>query len=346
MIEFAIVLLLLTLLTAGGIELVSAALAGWRLSEAGRSGAEHWLVAVGSAGIYDNAGGASFAITASPFDEGGTDAVGLGDHLTGAFTRPACGADEGDYDDGLPADSVTRGGSAIYLFNPLPIDATACTGSDATDPAGRSRLALLVAALPPLNRALYPLYQLRCLDGDGVETDCGGPAEASRLYRLPGRHDPVDDTVSLAVLDGDPDSPTFQMPLADSPRPTFELDCVAPGRGAQDPWEPCDTAATPEDVCWSAADATPLACDLRLRVRYRHLFYSFLQFPFVYWQDPLPPEALAQLDLGPGGQGGVLGAEVGLGNVRLFQRTFLACYETVTVAPTAGMSGRRSLRAC
>jgi hypothetical protein len=145
------------------------------------------------------------------------------------------------------------------------------------------------------------------------------------------------------MLDGDPDSPTFQFPLADSPRRVFDIECAAAG---SDVFGVCDTATVPEGVCWADAD-TPLACEVRVRVRYRSIFHALLQYPFVYWSDPLPAEALEQMDLGPiGSEIGVVGSEVARGNVRRLQRTFQGCWETITVAPGASLQGRRSTRAC
>lgn len=337
-VEFAVVLGVLLVLIAGGVELGSAYLGSSRASEAAKAGVEEWLYATGGAGVYDNTYGASYEITASPFGEN----VGLGDHGTGAFTRPTCGQNPGEYDDGLPADAISKGGTAVYLFNPLPIDITQCVGTDASGPDNRTRLSLLIEALPPLNRALYSLYQMRCADTDGAEVGCSSDAVAQTYYRLPGRLDAVTDTVTLAILDGDPASATFQMPLPNSPLPTFDLECAPGGSQA---FDLCDTTTAPADICW-ATDGSPLACEVRVRVRYRHIFYSILQYPFVWWNAPLPPDALAQMDVGPDGVDGVLGGEVARGGVRFFQRTFQGCHETVTVAPSAGMLGSRTLRAC
>lgn len=339
MVEFAIIMAALLLLLSGSVELGSAFLGSQRTGEAAEAGVNEWVRAVGGAGVYDNIYGADFEITGSPFGAG----AGLGDHLAGAFTRPTCGTSPGEYDDGSPADSVTRGGTAVYLFNPNPIDITNCTGSDDIGSGVRTRQALLVEQLPALNRALYPLYQLRCGDSSGAEVACADPAATQSYYRLPGRLDPLADTVTLAMLDGDPDSGTFQMPLADSPRPTFEIDCAI---AASTAFGACDSEDAPADVCWDSVDGHPMACEVRIRVRFRQVFYSFLQFPFVYWMDPLPQEALDQLDTGPGGSGEALGGEVGRGGVRLFNRTFQGCYETVTSPPTAGMLGSRIVRAC
>jgi len=359
MVEYAIIALVLILLIAGGIELVLAAFAGQRTSGAAEAAIEDWVYATGNAGVYlssadpyfecgedsvyvlydDNC--VNWEIDGSPYLGG--SAVGLGDH-TQAFDRPSCDPDDDTlYYDGLPADSVTAEapGDAVYLFNPRPIDLTDCVGPDGIDPT-RTRRAALIDRLPALNQALYSSYQTRCADADGNEVTCGNPAAVSNYLRLPGRLDPVSDTVGVGVLDTDPDSPGFQFPLDPLPRATFEIECASGGTVA---FVECDSSALPADICWRAEDNAPLACEIRVRVRYRYIFHAFLQFPFMYWNDPLPQEALDQLDLGPGGLG-TTGSEVARGNIRRLQRTFLGCWETVTTGPTAGMQGKRNLRAC
>ncbi len=199
--------------------------------------------------------------------------------------------------------------------------------------------------LPPLNRALYTLYQTRCADANGAEIDCTDTANVTQTYlRLPGRLDADNDVVRLGLLDSDPNSATFQMPTAEVS--TFDMECAAAGTQAfQRCGDLVDATSTALDAfCFEGGQA--VACDLRIRVRYRYVFNSLLQFPFVWWNDPLPPEALAVLDTGPGGAQGVLGGEVGRGGVRLFQRTFQGCWETVTAAPSAGMQGNRTIRSC
>jgi hypothetical protein len=343
MVEFAILVIVVTLLIAGGIELATAAFSGQRASDASRAGVDQWILAVGSAGVYGSGG---------VYEEDGVDweitgAVGLGDH-SGGFARPYCDpGDAASYDDGLPSDSITReGGDAIYLFNPRPIDVTNCIGADGNDP-DKTRMNALIDRLPVVNRAVYALYQRRCGDALGNEISCADAANVLTTYlRLPGKLDPANDTVSLAMLDGDPQSATFQMPLIDSPREAFELECALPGTAQ---FGLCDSADLPDNLCWQDRDGvlTALACDIRIRVRYRNIFHALLQYPFVYWNDPLPAEALEQMDLGPvGSEIGVVGSEVARGNVRRLQRTFLGCWETVTAAPGASMMGRRSTRAC
>jgi hypothetical protein len=349
MVEFAILAIVVTLLIAGGIELAAAAFSGQRASDASRAGVDAWLQAVGSAGVYGSEGpyadefGFDWHIESSPLIENG----GLGDHRDG-FSRPYCDPDgPTPYDDGLPLDSVTRDGDRVYLFNPLPIDVSNCIGADGGDP-NKTRIAALVERLPALNRAIYSLYQRRCGDASGNEISCADTDNVVATYlRLPGKLSLDDDQVYLAVLDGDPDSPTFQMPLGDS-RPTFDVQCALPGTSD---FGDCEDRVYPDEVdpsvCWDEDNGVPIACEVRVIVRYRNIFHALLQYPFVLWNDPLPPEALEQMDLGPvGSEIGVVGSEVARGNVRRLQRTFQGCWETVTVPPGPGMQGRRSTRAC
>ena len=349
MVEYAILLLVLVMLIAGGIEIALAAFGSQRASSSAQAGVEQWVHAVGGAGVYaaDPTVGATFGIYASPVVDPPAPA-GLGDHDSlAAFTRPSCDSARGEpYDDGLPDDSVSRPtpGESIYLFNPKPIDITACTGQDASETT-RTRQSMLIDTLPPLNRALYTLYQTRCADANGAEIDCTDTANVTQTYlRLPGRLDADNDVVRLGLLDSDPNSATFQMPTAEVS--TFDMECAAAGTQAfQRCGDLVDATSTALDAfCFEGGQA--VACDVRIRVRYRYVFNSLLQFPFVWWNDPLPPEALAVLDNGPGGAQGVLGGEVGRGGVRLFQRTFQGCWETVTAAPSAGMQGNRTIRSC
>ena len=348
MVEFAIISLVLILLIAGGIELALAAFSGQRASDAAKAAVEDWVYATGNAGVYDETYEVDWKIVDSPHVASAPQA-GLGDHSQ-AFGRPACDPEDAAlYFDGLPADAVSNPdvGTAVYLFNPRPIDLTNCVGQDGNDP-NRTRRAVLIEKLPALNRALYSSYQKRCGDADGNEVTCSDPAAVTTYLRLPGRLDPVTDTVGVGVLDSDPDSPGFQFPLDAEPRPTFAIECAPGGTADFGVCDSMDSDPDMEDVCWSDRGSTnpnPLACEVRVRVRYRYVFNAFLQFPFMVWQDPLPPEALDQLDRGPG-NAGTVGSEVARGDIRRLQRTFLGCWETVTTGPTAGMQGSRNIRSC
>lgn len=333
MIEFAILALLLILLIAGGIELALAAFSSQRVADGAKNGVEAWIAAMAGTGVYGT-DGPDFSVTTG---------LGLGNHSAEAgFLRPACDVDPSVYDSGLPEDSVTLGGDKVYLFNPRPIDTTLCTGQDGTD-VTRSRISVLVDQLPKLNQAMYSLYQKRCADAGGAEISCSDTAGVAQTYlRLPGKLDPIDDRVYLAILDADPASPNFQTLLAS--RPIFEIECAS---AASNLFGACDTQDSAADICFEPGSGDPLACDVRIRTRARFIFHAFLQYPFVFWSDPLPAEALAQLDTGPAGAPpGSVGSEVARGNVRRFQRTFLGCWETLTVPPTAGMLGSRTTRAC
>lgn len=349
LVEYAILLTVLVLVTAGGVELATAAFNFYQARSAAEGGVEDWTYAVQSTGTYDlSYGGPDLQIVTSPHGV----AIGLGDHEDAtAFGRPSCDADPSAYDDGLPVDSITKGGDAVYLYNPRPVETTNCVGQDGSDPL-KPRQTALVERLPTLNRVLLPLYDRRCANATGVEISCTDTANVVATYlRLPGKLDPASDTVLLAYLNYDVPStdPNYQE-LQSMPR-TLELRCRRTQTlidgvldAARNTWEICDSASAPSDICWNS-NTTPavvsFACDVQVIVRYRHIFYSFLQFPFIYWQNALPQSALDALDLGPSGVGGVMGAEVGLGNVRLFNRTVKWCFQSVTTPPTPGMQGWR-----
>lgn len=99
---------------------------------------------------------------------------GLGDHNPANFLRPFCNplgatATANDYNNGLPDTT------SIYLFNPLPINITNCTGDDPFR-QNRSRISILVGGytndanpalniegLPALNQAIYSQYTKVCV---------------------------------------------------------------------------------------------------------------------------------------------------------------------------------------
>ena len=149
MVEYAIILIVMTLLVAGGLELATAAYNGYATVEAAKAGRPFRVrsARMNGAGKY-------------VLGDGTSDSPGLGDHSDPSlFSRPACNAD-GSYNNGLPADGN------IYLFNPLPLDITDCQGDDDNGtPADTaddiSRLRALIygadgyAGLPKLNQSIY-----------------------------------------------------------------------------------------------------------------------------------------------------------------------------------------------
>lgn len=115
--------------------------------------------------------------TSVPIQNGIIKRRSLGDHNPTNFGRASCNAlganpTPNDYNNGLP-DLIN-----IYLFNPLPIDITNCTGNDPFR-QNRSRVSILtggytdptpndangdqsVEGLPALNQAMYSQYTKVC----------------------------------------------------------------------------------------------------------------------------------------------------------------------------------------
>ena len=145
----------------------------------------------------------------------------IGNHIpdfaanTSDFKRPACIPEDGSYTNGFPDvddDNVTdtelvlpdTGDTinvpAVYLFNPLPVDAVSCQGNDAIR-GGRSRMSILVggyedktnpdnnvAGLPKLNQAFYGQYTRVCLNNANEYVACGRPnVVAQELLKPPGK---------------------------------------------------------------------------------------------------------------------------------------------------------------
>ncbi len=317
MIEFAIILIVLVILVAGGIELSIAAYNGHATSEASRAGVSDWI----SKNVHAS-GGLVYA---------------LGDHDDATqFSMPTCQTGTSDiYDDGLPADSITRGGSALYLYNPMPIDVTDCQGNDDNGTPGdvsddlRARASVLVGGradnsvigLPRLNQKLYAQYRKACWDaGSSVWISCkpvadGGDFDASNaqhriLMKLPGRYDLTTPAVpQLGQLTWD-ETATQWNSLPD--KPVFELTCYQ-GGGSQ-------VACNDVGFCRSASVNT---CGIRVKVGYRHVFDTFM--PMVDWKRPV--DAVAAHSLDDSWPAGVVGSELTLGNARKAFKDFIGCYE-------------------
>lgn len=366
MVEFAIIIVVLVMLVAGGAELALAVLNSQRTTEGARAGANAWLemggnlvygtgpsdstdlVGVGGAipnGVYGLGGSEIFHA------EGDHDVFGLGDHDTpGNFMRPTCGTpDTGFNHAGLPSDAdeapdathrLADVNGDVYLFNPRPIDVTYC------GQAGSLELQQLVDRLPPVNRAMYSLYERHVVDAG--EEGCGAPLNYSTplggkctLLLLPGRWDAVDDVTRLAYLDIDP--VTEQATLRDMTGecgdvtcPAFQLQCAEQGGNPQDPLS-CDSRASPNGVCW-ADPVTRLPCEVRVITRFQNVFESLV----LLGMGDTPPGKGAWVDEGgvdfqsldqvDAGNDGNLGKEVvALGSERKLkpQKKFKGCYQTV-----------------
>lgn len=196
MVEFAIIALLLILLIAGGVELGIAAVNSNRTSEGAKAAANQWMQHLGSGAVYQELGSSGvygFELTSGR---------GLGNHYNlNAFARPSCNTDD-SYNDGLPADGQ------VYLYNPLPIDITECTGKDALETA-RSRVSVLLSGhrestkldnpgdprlhngLPAIHQSMYSQYEKVCVNASlNSYLDCSDYNQANPdhriLLKLPG----------------------------------------------------------------------------------------------------------------------------------------------------------------
>lgn len=388
LIEFAIILILVVLVVAGGAELAITAYGSSKVSDAAKAGTTEWGQMI------------SHAKNASP----GQVEVGLGDHAITNFASPSCGGPDVNgnltYDDGIPSnryllDKQNRdnyyilNGSPppntnipknIYLFNPLPIDHESCFGTD-PNRDGRSRISILingyglmfindngtpgilsddppnplyVPGLPKANQAMYSMYQQVCLNGDSLEK-CDVATE--RLLFPPGKlclsADPNEENCptdannlgetgyyffgagNLAAKGSGEYIPS----LAPEFRPTFQIEC--PGGTFEDPdnMAGCDTKTADNDICWQDTN-TSIACQLRVHVRYRSIFESFITFGMA----ELPDSELGLLGYyynpskvgvaGANSVRGIAGSEIGplgkSGNptVKPF-KDFRGCYESV-----------------
>jgi len=357
LIEFAIVMFVIVLLAAGGVELALGSYHGVTLRDAVKEGvvaytevrcstrdragvaAEYRLQADGSCQAVE-----AFLLAPEQIGDAASEyrlatddttliAFQAADHsLAASFAAPSCDdAICSAPTNGLPAAAGDPQTGYFYYFNPKPIDATQCVPPGGAVPKYRDCVNRIFSGfcerrpgggsgsqpcsspdiyhpgLPPLNQSLYGLYQLRCYDGASNEVECGDATVARWLLRLPGRFDPLTDTVSVA--------------RTCIHRPEAGLNCeAADGRidAVRDASESAHyLRALGEDgedvdgvrpVFWT--DGTSV------RVIYRHFFYSFLGSRFYNDGESgrLAEDVYEKLDLGvidaAGVQGGGLGAEV------------------------------------
>lgn len=342
LIEFAIIAMLLILLVAGGVELFNAAVGGQRVRAAAEAAAEQWRAVVGAHGRavlgLPAASGADIGLPyglAAAASSGAAE-HGLGDHDFLAFGAPGCEEVVDGFcvapAHGLPEpadrpDTPELEGD-VYLFNPVPIDVTACVPEGRRVPAHEACVRRIFEGcaaasspgaqgclddhpgLPPLNRALFGLYQLHCIDENGsfnpddarrpiaCPEKAGAATEHVRwVLRLPGKHflKPADvaeaEEVALAAgLEANPCpeestcltvvDTTAEPVLAvfadgqPNPKPMFELACGA-ASSPDGGFGPCDTRDEPASVCWAppvagAASAAPVPLACRVRAQVRH----------------------------------------------------------------------------
>lgn len=378
LIEFAIILILLVLVVAGGAELAITAYGSSKVSDSAKAGTAEWGQLI------------SHAKNAIPAQND----VGLGDHAVGNFASPSCGGPDVNgnltYDDGIPADRYlldkqnrdnyillndpTTNTKSIYLFNPLPIDHESCFGTD-PNREGRSRISILingyglmydslgvanplyVPGLPKVNQAMYSMYQQVCLTGNELDR-CDSADE--RLLFPPGK-------LCLGIGGNDENCPTETANLGETGyyffggsniaargskqyipsiapefRPTFQIECPGGTFEDSDNMSGCDSQIAPEDICWvdGASPSESIACPLKVHVRYRSIFESFITFGMA----ELPDSELPDLPFfynpsrvgvaGSNSVKGIAGSEIGpigaTGNptVKPF-KDFRGCYESV-----------------
>lgn len=225
--------------------------------------------------------------------------------------------------------------------------------------------------LPPVNRALLSLYVKECTDSIGDIIDCtkAVPASGDKVYlRLPGgRHvnnnarqmtqlgifEEGPDEYAISTSRGQEDSSGTITGLLDSfrmhcrlpgvlnefPEPTAPDNCRSLCYGEPDRLGDTDTAADNYDDYGPA-----LPCDVRVIVRYRHIFESLVMM--MQWKKPLAPNSRQYTDSPFDSSGnllrGVIGTEINRWEnetVLKAQRTFRGCYETSSVISKTFESG-------
>lgn len=332
LVEFAIILILLILVVAGGAELAITAYGSSKVSDAAKAGTTEWGQMI------------SHAKTATQND------VGLGDHAVANFSSPSCVAlngDSADYDDGIPpgrylldkknldnyvSTPFFPNGRLIYLFNPLPIDHESCFGTD-PNRENRSRISILingyglmylnnntatpnplyVPGLPKVNQAMYSMYQQVCLNGDSLDR-CETATE--RLLFPPGKlclsvdpdqeNCPDDGDTNVTNL-GDTgyfffgasnlaanDSKQYIPSLAPEFRPTFQITCPGGTFEDSDNSSGCDTRAAPVDICW-VNNGTPSTTSLACQLQVHVRYRSIFESFITFGLAELPDDALDNL---------------------------------------------------
>ncbi len=263
----------------------------------------------------------------------------IGDHIPdyvanmSAFQRPACTVDLGtgelEYTTGFPGtddadgvaktaveveDGITIDAPAVYLFNPLPVDAVSCQGNDAAR-GGRSRMSILMGGhgkegeenyfpgLPKLNQAFYGQYTRVCLNNANEYVACGSANVAQELLKPPGKFCLSD--VATTGVDSCPGIEEdhietsgyyfwgfpsgqdkfkwiYDRPDAPEFRPTMQLTCNNQGEDSDGDdvsqyvsSESCDPTLSEEPVK-----------TVRINVRYRSVFESFLTFGLMELTNP------------------------------------------------------------
>lgn len=223
---------------------------------------------------------------------------------------------------------------------------------------------LYVPSLPKANQAMYSMYQQVCLSGNNLQR-CESATEI--LLFPPGKlclsadpndeHCPNDDDGYVPANIGETgyyffganniapepaSGPGQYIPnLTPQFRPTFQIECQGEDAYDNSPSNMvnCDTQAVPTDVCWNDSN-TAIACPLKVHVRYRSIFESFITFGLAELPDsnlPDLPFFYNPSKVGVAGSNsvkGIAGSEIGpigaTGNptVKPF-KDFRGCYESV-----------------
>lgn len=222
---------------------------------------------------------------------------------------------------------------------------------------------LYVPGLPKVNQAMYSMYQQVCLSSNQL-SKCESADE--RLLFPPGKlclgtaedeeNCPDDGDTNVTNL-GDtgyyffgasniapkplsgPGQYIPSLPPSGVPefRPTFQIECPGGSYEDSDNMAGCDDRTNPQNICWSATTVS-LACQLKVHVRYRSIFESFITFGMA----ELPNDDLLSYFYNPSKVGvpgsgsvkGIAGSEIGpigaTGNptVKPF-KDFRGCYESV-----------------
>lgn len=333
LIEFAIILILVVLVVAGGAELAITAYGSSKVSDAAKAGTTEWGQMISHA---------KAATTPTPQPD-----VGLGDHAVGNFSSPSCVAlngDSADYDDGIPpgrylldkknqdnyANPLFPNARLIYLFNPMPIDHESCFGTD-PNRDNRSRISILVngyglmylsdntpnplyvPGLPKVNQAMYSMYQQVCLNGDSLEK-CEVATE--RLLFPPGKlclsvdadqeNCPDDGDANVTNL-GDTGyyffgasnlaargSKQYVPSLAPEFRPTFQISCPGGTFENSDNSSGCDTRAAPAEICW-VINGPPSTTSLACQLQVHVRYRSIFESFITFGLAELPDDALDNL---------------------------------------------------
>jgi hypothetical protein len=258
----------------------------------------------------------------------------IGDHIpdynptTPDFDRPSCTVSALDgattYNTGFPGtddvdeiaktaveidDNIVIQAPAVYLFNPLPIDAASCNGVDANR-GGRARISILmggyidnnnpennVTGLPKLNQAFYGQYTRICLNNANEYIACGRAGVVQDLLKPPGKL--CLSTVATAGVDSCPGLEDDHIETSGyyfwgygnttdqtgNDRFTWAYNETTPPEFRPTMQVICNNDGDLELVSGDECDSDNLKT-VRINVRYRSVFESFLTFGLLELRNP------------------------------------------------------------